>query len=364
MKLGIIGLAKSGKTTVFNALTRGSASTATSGSVDPNIGIAKVPDSRLSSLAKIFNPKKVTQAEVHYIDVPATPEGLGKDHGISGKYLNELQATDALVLVVRAFENPSVPHTSTDIDPLRDLDTLLIELNLSDVVLLERRLSKLDAETKGASAAERTKISKEHTLLERIRQNLGQGIAIKDQDIDKSDLQQISVFQLLTAKPLLVLMNIGEEQLVNAARLEEELNKQIEGHGFSSIAMCAQLEEELASMDEEEEKTFRDSLGAGQSAYDRVIQSSYQLLGLVSFLTVGPDEVRAWTISNNTGAALAARRIHSDIERGFIRAETVAYHDLVASGSMADAKRKGLVRSEGKTYLVKDGDVINFLFNV
>lgn len=364
MKLGIIGLAKSGKTTVFNALTRGNASTAIGGSVDPNIGIARVPDPRLSVLAKIFNPKKITHAEVHYIDVPASPEGLGKEHGISGKYLNELQATDALVLVVRAFENSSVPHVSTGIDPSRDLDTLLIELNLSDSVILERRISKLNAETKGASAAERTRIGKEQSLLESVRQNLGQGIAIKDQDINQADLPQLSVFQLLTAKPLLVLINIGEEQLVDSARFENDLNNQIETDGISCIAMCAQLEEELASMDEEEEKAFRDSLGTGQSAYDRVIQSSYELLGLISFLTVGPDEVRAWTISDNTGAAIAARRIHSDIERGFIRAETVTYHDLIASGSMTDAKRKGLVRSEGRNYLVKDGDVINFLFNV
>ncbi|PZC51053.1 MAG: hypothetical protein DK304_000288 [Chloroflexi bacterium] len=364
MKLGIIGLAKSGKTTVFNALTRGSASTTASGLTDPNIGIAKVPDTRLNVLVEIFNPKKITQAEVYYIDVPATPEGLGQDHGISGKYLNELQTTDALVLVVRAFENPSVPHVSTNVDPSRDLDTLLIELNLSDVVILERRLSKLDAETKGANTAERTRIGKEHKFLESIRQNLGQGIAIKDQNINQADLAQLSVFQLLTAKPLLVLINIGEEQLVDAQQLENELNNQIERSGISCIAMCARLEEELTSMDEEEEKTFRESLGAGESAYGKVIQSSYELLGLVSFLTVGPDEVRAWTISDNTGAAQAAGKIHSDIERGFIRAETVSYHDLVTSGSMTDAKRKGLVRSEGRTYLVKDGDVINFLFNV
>ncbi len=364
MELGIIGLAKSGKSTVFNTLTRGRVSTAPGATAKSNIGTAKVPDGRLGVLASIFRPKRITNAEVQYIDMLNTPEGLGKDHGISGEYFNALQRVDALVHVVRAFENPAVPHIEGNLDPLRDIATLDLELTISDVAILERRLERLDAELKGAKAQERDRINRESTLLGKIKERLLEEIPAREQQLTNEEKKQSNTLQLLTAKPLLVLLNVGEDQLSSVSRLEADLQQKVNRPNVSCVAICGRLEEELSQMDEEEEAEFRKSLNAGEPGHDKVVQGSYRLLGLVSFLTGNPNEVRAWTVPQNTQAVQAAGRIHSDMERGFIRAEVIPYDDLAECGSLAEARRRGLLRSEGRGYPVKDGDVINFLFNV
>ena len=364
MELGIIGLARSGKSTVFNTLTRGRVSTSSGANAKSNIGTAKVPDGRLGVLAGIFKPKRVINAEVQYIDLLNTPEGLGKDRGISGEYFNVLQRVDALVHVVRAFEDPAVPHIQGSIDPLRDVSTLDLELTFSDVAILERRLERLDAELKGAKAQERDRINRESALLDNTKERLLEETPLREQDLTDEEKKQISALQLLTAKPLLVLLNVGEDQLSGISRLEADLQQKVNRPNVSCVALCGRLEEELSQMDEEEEAEFRKSLNAGEPGHDKVVQGSYRLLGLVSFLTGNPNEVRAWPIPRNTPAVQAAGRIHSDMERGFIRAEVVPYHDLVECGSLAEARRRGLLRVEGKGYPVKDGDVIHFLFNV
>lgn len=364
MELGIIGLARSGKSTVFNTLTRGRVSTASGATAKSNIGAAKVPDGRLGVLAGIFKPKRVINAEVQYTDLLNTPEGLGRDQGIGGEYFNVLQRVDALVHVVRAFENPAVPHTQGNVDPLRDIALLDLELTFSDVAILERRLERLDAELKGAKAQERDRINRESTLLGNIRERLLEETPVREQELTGDEKKQISALQLLTAKPLLVLLNIGEDQLPSVGQLEADLQQEVNRPNVSCVALCGRLEEELSQMDEEEETEFRKSLNAGEPGHDRVVRGSYRLLGLVSFLTGGPNEVRAWPIIQNTPAVQAAGRIHSDMERGFIRAEVIPYDDLVECGSLAEAKRRGLLRLEGKGYPVQDGDVIHFLFNV
>ena len=364
MELGIIGLARSGKSTVFNTLTRGRVSTASGATAKSNIGAAKVPDERLGVLAGIFKPKRVINAEVQYIDLLNTPEGLGKDQGIGGEYFNVLQRVDALVHVVRAFEDPTVPHIQGNVDPLRDIATLDLELTFSDVAILERRLERLDAELKGAKAQERDRINRESALLDNIKERLLEETPLREQELTDDEKKQISALQLLTAKPLLVLLNVGEDQLSGIGRLEADLQQEVNRPNVSCVALCGRLEEELSQMDEEEEAEFRKSLNAGEPGHDKVVQGSYRLLGLVSFLTGNLNDVRAWPIPRDTPAVQAAGRIHSDMERGFIRAEVVPYDDLVECGSLAEARRRGLLRVEGKGYPVQDGDVIHFLFNV
>lgn len=364
MELGIIGLARSGKSTVFNTLTRGRVSTASGATAKSNIGAAKVPDERLGVLAGIFKPKRVINAEVQYIDLLNTPEGLGKDQGIAGEYFNVLQRVDALVHVVRAFQNPAVPHIQGSVDPLRDIATLDLELTFSDVAILERRLERLDAELKGAKAQERDRINRESALLDNIKERLLEETPLREQELTDEERKQISALQLLTAKPLLVLLNVGEDQLSSLGQLEADLQQKVNRPNVSCVALCGRLEEELSQMDEEEEAEFRKSLNAGEPGHDKVVQGSYRLLGLVSFLTGNLNDVRAWPIPRDTPAVQAAGRIHSDMERGFIRAEVVPYHDLVECGSLAEARRRGLLRVEGKGYPVQDGDVIHFLFNV
>ncbi len=364
MELGVIGLAGSGKSTVFNTLTRGRVSTASGAAAKSNVGAAKVPDGRLGVLAGIFKPKRVTNAEVQYIDLLNTPEGLGKDQGMGGEYFNVLQRVDALVHVVRAFQNPAVPHIQGSIDPLRDIAALDMELTFSDVVILERRLERLDTELKGAKAQERDRINRESALLKKINEGLMAETPLREQGLSDDEKKRISALQLLTAKPLLVLLNVGEDQLSGISRLEADVQQEVNRPNVSCVAICGRLEEELSQMDEEDEAEFRKSLNAGEPGQDKVVQASYRLLGLVSFLTGGPVEVRAWPVPRNTPAVQAAGRIHSDMERGFIRAEVVPYHDLAECGSTAEAKRRGLLRVEGKGYPVQDGDVIHFLFNV
>jgi GTP-binding protein YchF len=366
LAIGIIGLPLSGKTTIFNAVTRGHAQTAgyrTAGQ-QPNIGVAKVPDPRLGELAKISKPKKITPAEVQYIDIPSAPEGLGKTKGIGGEFLNQLQKCDALLLVVRAFENPSVPHVDTTIDPYRDAATMMTELAFSDMALLERREQRIQQSMRSAKATERDALTREAEQVKQIREALENDIPVREQQIPPEAKATLENYQLLTQKPLIVVFNIGEDDLPREAEIEKEAKAKLERPGVAVATVAGKLEMELAQMSTEDEKEFRASLGAGEPGLDRMIRISYALLGYISFLTTGEDETRAWTITKGMTAVLASGRIHSDIARGFIRAEVVSYNDLVRTGGIAEARKQGVLRAEGKNYVMQDGDVVNFLFNV
>ena len=363
MQIAIIGLPYSGKTTVFNSATRGAASVG--GYSDrANVGVAKVPDARLDKLADIYRPQKVTPAEITYVDIPAPPDGLGKSAGISGEYLNRLQSSDALAVVARAFEDPSVPDGGDGVDAARDLETMLYELTFADVEILERRLDRIEREYKGARTSDRDGMEWEKTLLARLRDGLESGIAIRDQSLRADEARRISEFQFLTAKPAIAVVNAGENQMDAADGIRADLASADALDGLQSAVLFGALEMELAQMTPEDEAEFRESLGAGESGLDRMVRLSYAALDRITFFTGGPKEARAWTIARGDSAPRAAGRIHSDMERGFIRAEVVSYEDLAACGSETEARKRGLMRQEGKSYTVADGDVMHILFNV
>jgi len=357
--IGIIGLPQSGRTTIFNALTKGSADTAcrTPEGLAPHIGMTKVPEPRLGTLAKMFQPKKVTHAEVKYIDIGASVKDLAEDKGISGELLNQLSSVDALINVVRAFSNESVPHTEGSLDVERDIATIELELAFSDLALLERRLKKIDASLKGAKQPERQSLLREQELMMKIKAHLEKELPIRELSLTNNEAKATSGYQFLTAKPLLIAVNIGEDHLPQAASIEEKL-KAHPHPKCDVIVLCGELEMELAQLDEEASKQFQDEFGITQSGLDRAIKSSYKLLGLISFLTTGSDEVKAWSIKKGISAVKAAGKIHSDIERGFIRAEVISYDDFIECGKFSEARKKGLLRLEGKDYIVQDGDII------
>jgi hypothetical protein len=360
MKIAIIGLSNSGKTTVFNALTGGTAETAafSSGQLEPNLAMVKVPDQRLDVLTRMFHPKKTTPADVQYVDVAGITSSKRQQEGLPPALLNYISTADALLHVVRTFEDDSVPHPEERIDPARDVAALDLELAFSDMAIIEKRLTRLEAEIKKMSAKEREIRLTEQALLSRMQTALEQETPIRDVEMNEEEEKLIRGYQFLTAKPMLVVLNIGEEQLANPPTLSY-------AHTHSAVVpLCGKIEAELAQLDEDDASVFMEDLGISTPARDRVISLSYDLLGLISFLTAGPDEVRAWPIRRNLPAVEAAGAIHSDIQRGFIRAEVVAYDDLVAAGGMNEAKKEGTVRYEGKQYIVQDGDVCHFLFNV
>jgi hypothetical protein len=362
MKIAIIGLPKSGKTTIFNALTKGKAEVAAySPTLAPNIGVAKVPDSRLSTLEGMFQPKKTVPAEVSYIDIAGSIKGFGKE-GAGGEFLNYLTTADALLQVVRTFEDDQVPHPEGSIDPKRDIASLDLELAISDSAIIERRLEKLETSLKGAKAAEREAYLKEQVLLQKVKSGLEKDIPIRLQGLAKEELRMLANYQFLTAKPMLVVLNIGEKQIPQAAQLEGEISALYPQ--FAVVALCGKLEMELAQLSEAEAQEFREAMGLSKPALDRVIDLSYRLLGLISFFTTVSSELKAWTIPGGTPALQAAGKIHSDMERGFIRAEVISYSDLVSCGNLAEARKRGLLRTEGKNYIIQDGDVVTFLFNV
>ncbi|RRR67777.1 MAG: redox-regulated ATPase YchF [Candidatus Viridilinea halotolerans] len=360
MKIAIIGLANSGKTTVFNALTRGTAATTaySSGQLEPNLATVKVPDERLAVLTTLFKPKKTTHADVQYIDVAGLSGGGKQSGGLPPALLNYLGTADALLHVVRAFAASDVPHPDGSVDPLRDIQAVDLELAFSDLAIIERRLSRLTAEIPKMAAKEKELRIAERELLVRLQAALEEEQPIRALTLSDEEQRMIRGYQFLTAKPLLLVPNLGEAQLADPPTIAYEQPQS------AVVALCGKIEAELAQLDDEDAQSFMDDLGITAPARDRVIQRSYDLLGLISFLTVGPDEVRAWTILRNTPAVEAAGAIHSDIQRGFIRAEVVAYSDLVKAGTMTEAKKQGTVRMEGKTYTVQDGDICHFLFNV
>ena len=360
MEIGIIGLPRGGKTAAFTALTGVSPAP---GSGKANIGVARVPDARLDHLAEIFKPRKVVQAEVSYVDFPGLPEGAQR-RGIEGEQLNRLQRVDALLNVARAFDNPAVAEPEGGIDPFRDIETMELELAFSDLAILERRAARLESDAKSDKPQIREAARRERHWLDGVKEALEAGQPLRAQETTDEQERWLGNFQFLTAKPILHAVNIGEDQLGQAESLEAELAERVGGPNSAGFVLAAGLEADLAVMNPGDEAEFRASLGAGESGLARGIRCSYDLLGLVSFLTVGDDEVRAWPVPANTPAVRAAGKIHSDIERGFIRAEVVRYDDLVDAGSMAEARRRGVLRTEGKTYPVQDGDVMHVLFSV
>ncbi len=364
--IGIIGLSKSGRTTVFNALTGGKVTTGsyTQEARSPHVGVAKVPDPRLKVLADIFHPKKVVPAEARYVDIGASVKELAKDKGIGGELLNQLGNVSALFHVVRAFTDESVPHSEGSLDIERDIATMDMELAFSDLVIIERRLKRIEESLKGAKATERQGLLREQELLSKINASLEKDVPIRELNLADEESKTIANYQFLTAKPLLIVVNIGEEQLPQATSLETELQQRYSRTNCSIITLCGELEMELAQLEGDAAEELRAEFGIAKPGLERAIRLSYELLGLVSFLTVGPDEVRAWPIKDGTSALKAAGKIHSDIERGFIRAEVISYEEMIECGGLAEARKKGLLRLEGKNYTVRDGDIINFLFNV
>ena len=320
-------------------------------------------DPRMDILAEMFKPQKVTHAEVKYWDVPAAT-GEGGGAGIGGQYLNHLQGADALLVVVRAFQDPSVPHATGSVDPARDLETMLAELAFSDLAILERRVARIESEMKSARSHDRDVFAKEMSLLQRVKIQLDADVPLRDQEISPEERLALSNYQLLTDKPVLIVFNVDEDNPDHNAVLIKDLSSTHEGKGVAATSLCSKLEMELTQLPTEDEVEFRSDMGLGEPGLDRVVRLSYQLLGLLSFFTVGPDEVRAWTVDTGTPAQKAAGKIHTDLERGFIRAEVVTYDELVKWGSLAQVRKQGRLRLEGKTYLVQDGDVMNVLFNV
>jgi len=359
MKMAIIGLGNSGKTTVFNALTRGTAETAaySSGQLEPNLATVKVPDQRLNVLAQMFNPRKLTPADVQYVDVGGLSTGASEGGGLPPALLNYISGVDALLHVVRAFEDDGVPHPDGSVNPKRDIESVDLELAFSDLGIIERRLQRLTAEISKMSTKDRELRAAERELLLRLQNELERGIPMRDVVLNEEEDRLLRGYQFLTAKPLLLVINVGESDIQTPPSAYTDQHTEV-------VVLAGKIEAELAQLDDEDARAFMDDLGIASPARDRVIESSYRLLGLMSFLTAGQDEVRAWTIHLNTSAVEAAGAIHSDIQRGFIRAEIVAYDDLVRYGTMTEAKKQGLVRMEGKTYIVKDGDICHFLFNV
>lgn len=363
LDIGIIGLEMSGRTTIFNCLTSAEAGIGRSRQ-EENIGIARVPDVRVDRLREMFKSRKAVYGEVKYVDLGASLKNAAKDFNLSGKLLSELGATDALLCVVRAFADESVPHPQGSIDPARDIEAMELELAFSDMAIIERRLERLASQLKGAKAADRPALEGEAALLGKIKTGLEAGIPLRRQPLDGEDLKKISCYQFLSAKPMLTVLNIGEEELGQAKQREESLNLRFGDEGHRVVALAGKLEMELAGLDDESKQAFLDDFQIEEPGLHKVIRASFDLLGLISFLTTGEDESRAWPIPRNTPAPQAAGRIHSDIERGFIRAEVVHYDDLVRLGGYAGARKEGVFRVEGKNYIVEDGDVINFLFNV
>lgn len=366
MEISIIGLPGSGKTTIFNALTKCSADNKvhSTGGLTTNPAIAKVPDERVMKLSGIFHPKKTTLAEIKYVDIGGLAKGFGKEQGVGGQFLNILSTADAILQVVRAFEDENIPHVEGKIDPLRDIETMDMELVFSDLLIVEKRLGRIESSLKGSKGAERDQAVKEQELLNRIKAELEKNIPIRLQKLTEDELHSLSNYQFLTAKPMLVVINIGEKQLDSYDAALDELKKKYTQPQVELISMCGKLEMELVQLSDEEADIFRKDIGLKEPAFDSVIKHSYALLGLISFFTVGEDEVRAWTIRKDTPAVKAAGKIHSDIEKGFIRAEVISYDDFIKSGNMAEARKHGLLRLEGKTYTVQDGDISHFLFNV